>query len=261
MRPERSTPVHANSAPYRALGSLSARRVGAGATPPHTVRRRHCAVCHDLGVKAIEVARQERQGICDLFLEVGPDAPTLCSGWTTRDLAAHLVVRESRPDAALGIVIKPLAGHGAAVQTKVAARAWPELVRDVREGPPLLSPFRLPGVQGVADPVEFTIHHEDVRRAQPEWVPRVLPAGEQDLLWARLTRMGRLLARTSPVGVALRRSDTGEMSVAKAAQPSVTLIGQPLELLLRLYGRHECIVEVEGSAEAVSRFDTARFGM
>jgi uncharacterized protein (TIGR03085 family) len=212
-------------------------------------------------MKAIEVARIERQGICDLFLEVGPDAPTLCAGWTTRDLAAHLVVREARPDAALGILLKPLAGHAAAVQAKVAARPWPELVRDVRVGPPLLSPFRLPGAQGIADPVEFAIHHEDVRRAQPEWSPRALPAGEQDLLWARLARSGRLLSRTSPVGVALRRSDTGETSVAKAATPSVTLVGEPLELLLRLYGRRECIVEVEGSAEAVARFDSARFGI
>ncbi len=32
--------------------------------------------------------------MCDLFVEVGPDAPTLLDGWTARDLAAHLVLRE-----------------------------------------------------------------------------------------------------------------------------------------------------------------------
>lgn len=218
-------------------------------------------MCEDPGVKAIDVARLERQEICDLFLDVGPDAPTLCAGWTTRDLAAHLVVRESRPDAAVGIVVKPLAGHAESVQSKVAMRAWPDLVRDVRTGPPLLSPFRLPGVQGLADPFEFAIHHEDVRRAQPAWSPRVLAAGEQDLLWERLARAGRLLARTSPVGVALRRSDTGEMAVAKTGTTSVTLIGEPLELVLRLYGRQECVVDVEGSEEAVARFQAARFGV
>ena len=212
-------------------------------------------------MKPVDVARSERQELCDLFLEVGPDAPTLCAGWTTRDLAAHLVVRESRPDAALGIVIKPLAGHADAVQAKVAMRPWAELVRDVRTGPPLLSPFRLPGAQCLADPFEFTIHHEDVRRAQPGWAPRLLPAGEQDLLWQRLARAGRLLARTSPVGVALRRSDTGELIVAKPGTPAVTLIGEPLELVLRLYGRQECIVDVEGSEGAVARFEAARFGV
>ena len=42
----------------------------------------------------------ERQLLADLFLEVGPEAPTLCAGWTTTDLAAHLWVREHRPEAA-----------------------------------------------------------------------------------------------------------------------------------------------------------------
>lgn len=212
-------------------------------------------------MKAVDVARAERQELCDLFLEVGPDASTLCAGWTTRDLAAHLVVRESRPDAALGILVKPLAGYADSVQAKVAMRPWPELVRDVRTGPPLLSPFRLPGAQGLADPFEFAIHHEDVRRARPDWAPRHLQAGEQDLLWQRLARAGRLLARTSPVGVALRRSDTGELIVAKGGTPAVTLIGEPLELLLRLYGRHECVVDVEGPEDVVARFESARFGV
>lgn len=212
-------------------------------------------------MKATDVARQERQELCDLFLEVGPDAPTLCAGWTTRDLAAHLIVRESRPDAALGILIKPLAGYADSVQAKVAMRPWPDLVREVRTGPPVLSVFRLPGAQGLADPFEFAIHHEDVRRAQPGWSPRGLPVAEQDLFWQRLSRAGRLLARTSPVGVALRRSDTGEMLVAKAGTPSVTLIGEPLELVLRLYGRRECVVDVEGSEDAVARFESARFGV
>lgn len=212
-------------------------------------------------MKAVDVARAERQELCDLFLEVGPDAPTLCAGWTTRDLAAHLVVRESRPDAAVGILVKPLAGYADSVQAKVAMRAWPELVRDVRTGPPLLSPFRLPGAQGLADPFEFAIHHEDVRRARPDWAPRDLPAGEQDLLWQRLARAARLLARTSPVGVALRRSDTGELIIAKGGTPAVTLIGEPLELLLRLYGRRECVVDVEGPEETVALFESARFGV
>jgi uncharacterized protein (TIGR03085 family) len=212
-------------------------------------------------MKAIDVARRERQELCDLFIDLGPDAPTLCTGWSTRDLAAHLVIREARPDAALGILIKPLAGYADSVQAKVARRAWPELVRDVRDGPPLLSPFRLPGAQSVADPFEFTIHHEDVRRAQPDWRPRVLPDGEQDLLWERLSRAGRLLARSSPVGVVLRRSGTGERIVAKPGAESVTLVGEPLELLLRLYGREACLVEVEGSEVALEAFRSARFGV
>ena len=40
---------------------------------------------------------RERAQVCLRFDELGPDAPTLCEGWTTFDLAAHLVVRERNP--------------------------------------------------------------------------------------------------------------------------------------------------------------------
>ena len=48
-------------------------------------------------------SREERLALCALLDETGPDAPTLCEGWTTGDLAAHLVLRERRPDAAAGV--------------------------------------------------------------------------------------------------------------------------------------------------------------
>nr|BFE88977.1 hypothetical protein GCM10020093_115780 [Planobispora longispora] len=52
-------------------------------------------------------ARAERAALSDLFARLGPDAPTLCEGWTTFDLAAHLVLRERRLDAAPGIALSP----------------------------------------------------------------------------------------------------------------------------------------------------------
>lgn len=51
-------------------------------------------------------AKRERLLLADLLETAGPDAPTLCEGWQTRDLAAHVVVRERRADAAGGIMIK-----------------------------------------------------------------------------------------------------------------------------------------------------------
>lgn len=212
-------------------------------------------------MKASDVARTERADLADLFDQVGPDAPTLCGEWTTRDLAAHLIIREARPDAAVGILVRPLAGYTESVQAGVAKRPWPELVEAVRTGPPLYSPFRLPGVAGMADLFEFVIHHEDVRRGEPGWLPRQLPAEEQDLLWERLAKAGRMLTRSSPVGVQLRRSDTGQRTVVKAGSPAVTLVGEPLEMLLRLYGRDEVVLEVEGADDAVTAFQSASFGV
>ncbi len=55
------------------------------------------------------LARSERAALCDLALQVGADRPTLCEGWTVKDLVVHLLVREGSP-AAVGIVVPPLAG-------------------------------------------------------------------------------------------------------------------------------------------------------
>lgn len=56
------------------------------------------------------LARSERSALADLLEQVGPAQPTLCAGWDTEDLLAHLLVRERRPDAAAGMLIIPLAG-------------------------------------------------------------------------------------------------------------------------------------------------------
>ena len=145
-------------------------------------------------------AQTERHALADLFDEVGPDAPTLCGDWTTADLAAHLVVRERRPDGAVGILASPLAGY--AEKVRLGARdgnRWPDLVNKVRNGPPVfLKPLDAP-----VNTVEYLVHHEDVRRAGPDWEPRILDAAEEAVLWSRLGLMGRVLLRRSPVGVEL----------------------------------------------------------
>ncbi|MFL6076285.1 MAG: TIGR03085 family metal-binding protein [Mycobacteriales bacterium] len=109
-------------------------------------------------------SRSERIALADLLEELGPDAPTLCEGWTTADLAAHLVVRERRPDAGLGIVASPLARWTANVQASAKKRyGYQQLTQLVRQGPPLWSPLR--PVDALANTVEYFVHHEDVRRA------------------------------------------------------------------------------------------------
>lgn len=195
------------------------------------------------------------------MLEVGPDAPTLCEGWTTRDLAAHLVVRESRPDAALGIALPPLAGWTERVTRAEATHAYPELVRRVRTGPPTLSVFSLPGVDSMANLGEYLVHHEDVRRAQPGWEPRTLPAGLADTLWKQLCRSARLMYRRVPVGITLVRTDgAGGTTVARSREPMVTLTGTAQELLLRSYGRRAVLIETTGTPEAVAAFESAPLG-
>src|SRR5215472_7366912 len=91
-------------------------------------------------------ARDERVALCALLADLGPDKPTLCAGWQTADLAAHLVLRERRPDAAIGIIGGPLALYTSKVQTRIAAgTAYPRLIELIRTGPPRLSLMGIPG--------------------------------------------------------------------------------------------------------------------
>ncbi len=79
------------------------------------------------------LAQQERGTLSDLLLEYGPDAPTLCEGWTAADLAAHIVVRERRPDSGPGLVWPPMAGYTEKVRLATRDRmSWDQLVSTVR---------------------------------------------------------------------------------------------------------------------------------
>ena len=206
-------------------------------------------------------AQLERQALCDLFLQVGPDAPTLSGEWTTRDLAAHLVVRERRPDAALGIVAKAAARYGEKVRLAEAERPWDELVERVRSGPPTLSPMRLGVIDRLANTVEFFVHHEDVRRATDPWRPRELDATLTDELGQALRRMARLLVRKAPGGLILL-PEGGEAVTAKKSDPSVTASGPVGELVLFVYGRQaHTEVELEGPDDLVAAMRTATFGV
>jgi uncharacterized protein (TIGR03085 family) len=191
-------------------------------------------------------ARDERLALCALLDETGPHAPTLCEGWTTLDLAAHLVLREHRPDASVGILGGPLAGYTRRAQETIASRTpYPELVTTIRNGPPLLSIFGLPGVDERANVVEYFVHHEDVRRAQPDWEPRELSQGLSEVLWQRL-RMARFILRKAPVGIEFARDDQPPGAArngqpvritAKARIPVVTVTGTPAELTMWALGR------------------------
>jgi uncharacterized protein (TIGR03085 family) len=198
-------------------------------------------------------ARIERERLADLLAAAGPDAPTLCTGWTARDLAAHLVLRERRPDAAPGIRLRPMAGWTARVQAGYARRPYPELVRMLREGPPALSPFALPGVDAAANLVEFFVHAEDVRRADGQWRPGPQPPGPAEELWRRLPTLARWETRSkSPVGLVLRRPDGRSVDLPHRTAPTVAVTGEPGELVLFAFGRGaRTTVEAEGPPAAL----------
>ncbi|EME98261.1 TIGR03085 family protein [Streptomyces mobaraensis NBRC 13819 = DSM 40847] len=206
-------------------------------------------------------AQRERLLLADLLETAGPNAPTLCQGWSARDLAAHVVVRERRSDAAAGALFKPLAARLERVQAEFAAKPYEELIQLIRTGPPRTSPFALKQIDEAANTVEFYVHTEDVRRAQPDWTPRELDPVFADALWARLEKMARVLGRKAPVGVVLRRPD-GRTAVGNRGVPVVTVTGEPGELTLFAFGRQSAArVELEGDEVAKAKLLAARLGL
>ncbi|MEU2610857.1 TIGR03085 family metal-binding protein [Micromonospora sp. NPDC007271] len=204
-------------------------------------------------------ARSEREALADLLLELGPDAPTIDEGWTTRDLAAHLVVRERRLDAAGGILLPPLRRYGEAVRRRVAAGPYADLVARVRR-PPVWSPVSNPLTDELANTLEFFIHHEDVRRAQPGWLPRDLPAAFAAVLWRRVGTLARLGLRRFPADLLIQAPGHGDRTVGRGGE-RLRVVGSPGELVLFLSGRQRVArVQVDGPEAAANRLRRARLG-
>ena len=205
------------------------------------------------------VAQVERAQLCDLFDEVGPDAPTLSGSWDAHHLAAHLVAREGTP---LGVVLlmRPKVGDEE-VERLVGERDFASLVDEIREGPPRMSVFGTDLTDKAGNGLEFFIHHEDVRRTRAGFDHRELPPWAQDELWSGLGFMVRGLMRKAPVGVALKRRDTGELRVAAKKARTVVMVGLPTELALFAYGRGSVAdVELDGDPEDVAVLQSAHFG-
>jgi uncharacterized protein (TIGR03085 family) len=205
---------------------------------------------------ATKVLLKERAAMCDTFDKYGADAPTLCEGWLTLDLAAHLVAREARSDAAVGLVVPFLAGHLQNVMAKYKAKGYEPLVAMLRTGPPWM---HRTGPLATANVNENFVHHEDVRRASGE-APRPLDPQMGDILWKML---GFGMGKKSVPGVSLtlQTPDGREKTVTKEGQP-VVLIGDPGELALYLSGRKDAaMVTFDGAESAVAMVKNAKFGI
>jgi uncharacterized protein (TIGR03085 family) len=205
-------------------------------------------------------ARIERDALADALLDAGPDAPTLCEGWTARDLAAHVILRDRRPDAAAGIAIKPLAGWTERVRRGYRdGHPYPELVDLVRHAP-RWSPLSLTALDEAANTVEFFIHTEDVRRGGPDRQPRPLDPGLASRLWQRVPGLARRNLRRIDATIRVEAPGHGAFTVGDGT-PAATLSGDPGELVLFFFGRQRAArVDASGPDDLVNKLRGARFG-
>ena len=189
---------------------------------------------------------RERRELCDLLVELGPDAPTLCAGWTTLDLTAHLVLREH---------FQKWTGERMSAEK---AKGLPALIERLRGGAPLV-PWRVPGLRTLLNGVEYFIHHEDVRRANGGDRRTDRPDLES-VAWRMTGFAGRRLARQlRPHGLELHRPAGAPRRFGPAG--GAVLRGEPTELLLYLSGRRDAAqVSLDGSEDAVAALRDASTG-
>ncbi|EIV94508.1 TIGR03085 family metal-binding protein [Frankia sp. QA3] len=208
-------------------------------------------------------ARAQRQALADLLTDLGPGHPTLCTGWTNHDLAAHLVTRERVPWAAPGLVINSL--HGItewAERATMRGHTYPELVETFRAGPPWWQPTRLGLIDDAANFIEFFVHVEDIRRADVGWEPRELDDTSRDAMWAALRLIGFAGFRRAGLGVVAERTDRPGRRTLHAGEPAVEIMGPPEELVLYAFGRSEVArVELRGADDDVESLRATPVGL
>jgi uncharacterized protein (TIGR03085 family) len=208
-------------------------------------------------MSATEVLLHERAALCDTFEKVGPDAPTLCEGWNTLDLAAHLVAREARSDAAIGLVVPALSGHLRKVMDRYKAKGYDHLVGMLRTGPPWM---HRTGPLASANVNENFVHHEDIRRPAGE-APRRLDPEMDQILW-KMLGLGARMSRKAVRGAALTlRTPDGREKIVTTEGAPVVMTGETGELILFMSGRKDAaVVTHDGSDEAVGILLAANLG-
>ena len=198
------------------------------------------------------ISKSERQGLVETLKALGPDAPTLCEGWFTKHLLAHLIMRETEPVNASGILLK---GRQKQTQNRLEELSthFESNLSKLMSGPPLWNPMRY--LDKWVNALEMLIHHEDVLRAQPNWQHRKFTESETKELDFLLKIAPRFLVRGTKV---LPTLVVGDLPTTGR----IILRGDQVDLLLFLAGRQSAsIVSIEGDESDVADFMKSSFGI
>lgn len=200
-------------------------------------------------------AQRQRALICDLFLELGPFAPTLDEGWKTQDLAAHLWIREHKPLAMLGVVSEKFSDMTARIQMEALhTNGFIGLVERLRTPSPLMRP-----VDSIVNGAEFFIHHMDVLRANDR--DQTLSEKDEDSLRGSIKMFAGSVAKTYGDRVVIDTNDGKQMEFGQGTRP-VHLIGKPSEIIMFVSGRTDhAKVELVGEPDAVRKFTESAVGI
>ncbi len=191
----------------------------------------------------MRLAADERADLADFLDTLTPEqwsAPSLCEGWSVRDVVAHVVSYEELGPA--GILARRVKGWGHGGPNEVgraeyARRSPTELVAFLRTH---LTPHGITALfGGGVGLTDGLIHHQDIRRALNR--PRTVPADRARPALDFALRSPKLPSRKNTRGLQLRATD---LDWQQGSGPEVA--GPAEALLMVIAGRPDALDDLDG---------------
>jgi uncharacterized protein (TIGR03083 family) len=188
------------------------------------------------------MARAERADLAEFLATLTPqdwEAPSLCAGWSVKDVVAHVVSYEEL--GTLGLLRRFAKGRIVRANQvgvdEFAALSPQQLLQFLRDH---LTPQGLTAwFGGMIALVDGTIHHQDIRRALGR--PRNVPADRLTRVLGLVPGNPRLGAGRRIRGLRLRATD---VDWAHGRGPEVTGPGEAL--LMAMTGRPAALADLDG---------------
>ncbi len=194
----------------------------------------------------MDMARAERTDLAEFLVTLTPqqwETPSLCSGWTVKDVVAHMISYEE-----LGTVglLKRFAKGRIVRANEVGVDEFApltpqQLIEFLRNH---LTPKGLTaGFGGMIALVDGTIHHQDIRRTLGR--PRTIPADRLGRVLGLVPGNPRLGAGRRIRGLRLRATDI-DWTHGRGTE----VIGTGEALLMAMAGRPAAVADLDGPGRA-----------
>jgi uncharacterized protein (TIGR03083 family) len=194
----------------------------------------------------MDMAYDERADLAAFLETLTPQewhAPSLCDGWTVKDVVAHMVSYEALTT--FGLVKRFAKGrvvHANEVGVEEFAPMSPQELMEFL-GRHLRPRGLTAGFGGMIALVDGTVHHQDIRRALGH--PRTVPVDRLERILPLVPGNPRLGAGRRIRGLRLRATD---VTWQHGNGPEVSGTGEAL--LMAMTGRHEAVNELTGPGQA-----------
>ena len=176
------------------------------------------------------LSRTERAALCNTALDAGADAPTLCEGWTVKDLVIHLLVRERDPLAAPGD--RDLASSSGSTERATRSARGAGLRDAGRAGPQRAAAVVADGVATARPRAQLAWSTSCTTRTSGARSPAGQPAGADrpasSASCSRAASMaGKGLAKPAGVPVEIRWTDRERRALSGPARRATTRSWSP----------------------------------